>query len=314
MFVFWIHIAVTICLWMSWLKSRHWLVQGFRAQLAQLATIILVLSVVMWFCDISLALKVMSSIIATATIYYTSAQILPFTRFVRPEVPSGSHCDLQCLTANVRMKNRNYKQTIKLIRMQDPDIVLLTEVDEQWTRALESLHEAYPHQILMPFDNTYGMALYSKHQLSNSSIKFLVDKEVPSIHTTIEISSTQKVQFLGLHPKPPAPYTKEENKDLEILIAASLTNDNILPTIVAGDLNDVAWSPTTKHFKFISRLRDPRVGRGFYSTYNVFIPGFRMPIDHFFVSKHFAVSEMSRMRAIGSDHFPISISLSLLRT
>jgi endonuclease/exonuclease/phosphatase (EEP) superfamily protein YafD len=82
------------------------------------------------------------------------------------------------------------------------------------------------------------------------------------------------------------------------------------PAIVAGDLNDVAWSYTTRLFQRISGLMDPRLGRGLYNTFHARNPLMRWPLDHVFFDPEFRLCRLERLGDIGSDHFPILAELS----
>ena len=79
--------------------------------------------------------------------------------------------------------------------------------------------------------------------------------------------------------------------------------------IVMGDLNDVAWSRTTRLFQRISGLLDPRVGRHFVNTFHADYPLLRWSLDHIFHSTDFALVRMKRLPHIGSDHFPVYVVL-----
>lgn len=78
------------------------------------------------------------------------------------------------------------------------------------------------------------------------------------------------------------------------------------PTVILGDLNDVAWSKTTSQFKAAGGLRDPRRERGFFNTYPAGMPGLRYPLDYIFHTRHFTVKEMRVLPRFQSDHLPLS--------
>lgn len=210
------------------------------------------------------------------------------------------------------MTNRNSKKCIDVINKKDPDIVLALEIDTRWQADLEMLEKHYVYKVHIPLVNTYGMLLYSKLKLINPEILYLIQKDVPSIHCIVELRSGAKIMFHGIHPRPPAPQESKSSapRDAELIVVGKSCKDSDLPNIVAGDLNDVAWSHSTHLFQRISSLLDPRIGRGMYSTFNAKYFLLRWPLDHVFISRDFKLIEMERLPDIDSDHFPIYVKLS----
>ncbi len=215
------------------------------------------------------------------------------------------------LVSNVRMENTRYARYIKLVRENDPDLLLINEPDGTWARHLaRELNDRYPHRIEAPLPNTYGMMLYSKFRLLNPRIRYLVERDIPSFRTTVAMPAGHTFELFTVHPQPPQFQRNTDTREAELLQVAREVTATPRPSIVVGDLNDVAWSRTTNLFRRISGLLDPRIGRGFFNTYNAFVPFFRYSLDHIFYSPSFRLIRLKKLGFFGSDHFPIIIRLT----
>lgn len=210
------------------------------------------------------------------------------------------------LTTNVLQANRAVERMIETVVAADPDIFFAVEVDEWWTaRLADALRERYPHQLLYPLSNEYGLALFSRFELVEPEVRFVFDDAIPSIRTGIRLRSGATVSLYGVHPRPPSFQQDTTERDIELLRVAKEISDRAGPAIVLGDLNDVAWSLTTLQFARVGGLLDPRRGRGFYNTYPARWPGFRYPLDYIFATKHFRICRMKVLPGVGSDHLPL---------
>ena len=297
--------------------SRHeaWWIRACdfpRLQIVALAALVLAMLVVAGEADRTrgalLALPLLGCIA------YQLAVVLPFTPFWRVEMPSGDvpagDRTLSLLVVNVLMTNRRADELLGLIRAHDPDVVLAVETDRWWCDRLGQL-EARPFRVEHPLDNTYGLMLLSKLELVDPQLRHLLKPDIPSVRTGLRLRSGEVVVLYGLHPEPPSPTEAEtsEPRDAELVLVAREVAERDGPTIVAGDLNDVAWSDTSRLFRRISRLLDPRIGRGMFNSFHAGYRLLRWPLDHVFVSNDFLLREMRRLPAFGSDHFPILIRL-----
>jgi endonuclease/exonuclease/phosphatase (EEP) superfamily protein YafD len=305
--------AASILPWVPWPSGIVRVCEFPRLQIAALA-ILLMLALFMLDADTTergflMALQGLILLAqGRAAFMYT-----PFhpVQSVQVAGPSDPDRRLRIFSANVKMSNRSYALTLDVAERADPDIAVFMEVDDDWITALAALRSTMPHSVECPRDDSYGMLLLSRLPLVNPETRYLVFDTVPSIKTGVQLRSGDIIRLYAVHPEPPVPYEDTIGRDGELVLVAHEVKRDPLPAIVAGDLNDVAWSRTTRRFQRLSGLLDPRVGRGFFNTFDARFPGLRWPLDHLFHDARFRLSRIEVLPYVGSDHFPILFELVL---
>ncbi|MGB3617039.1 MAG: endonuclease/exonuclease/phosphatase family protein [Catalinimonas sp.] len=300
---------------LPYFKTDLWWVRIFdfpRVQIFLFSVVLLVVNI--WQLKFDGVAPIIFTVLLALALAHQAYMIAPFTPLYPKQAKSARrpHPDrsFRFMVSNVRMENDNYDAYVALVKKTDPDLLLVNEPDQVWADHMRDLDAIFPHRVLRPLDNTYGMMLYSKLPLHETQVNYLVEEGIPSIHTLVELPSGNRFELYCVHPTPPEIGSNTDDRDAELLIVGKRIEKSEYASMVAGDLNDVAWSYTTKLFQRISQTLDPRVGRGFFNTYSAYVPFFRYPLDHVFYSAEFKLVHMERLEKFGSDHFPILIELN----
>ncbi|RBA36004.1 MULTISPECIES: endonuclease/exonuclease/phosphatase family protein [Acinetobacter] len=317
----WIQICAVLVIWLSFwslIPRDEWWFRGADFPRLQILALGLFAFFAMLFAIPEWTLTTELLFVGlVAAIAYQLKMVLPYTPIWKKQVQKvkpeqiNENQQISLLVANVLTPNDKYHLLLEHIDTLKPDVVLTLESDSSWQNALVNIEQDYPYRVPVPLDNLYGMHLYSRLPLHDTEVKFILSDEIPSIHASVTLRSGIQVQLYCLHPKPPSPTEAKDStlRDAELLIIGDRIKDLDESCIVMGDLNDVAWSRTTRLFQRISGLLDPRVGRYFMNTFHADYRLLRWSLDHIFHSTDFGLVEMKRLSHIGSDHFPIYVVL-----
>ena len=217
---------------------------------------------------------------------------------------------ISVVSVNVYQFNNEYEKLITLINEVQPDILLTLETNKAWENALTKIESDYPNFKKVPLENTYGIHFYTKLKVKSIKVNYHIADDLPSIEAALITKEGIPFTFFGVHPPPPSP-TEEDNakeRDGELLAVGKKIKETKGSVIVAGDFNNVAWARSSLLFRKTSELIDPRIGRGFVSTFHAKYRLLRFPIDLFFHSPDIFVEDFKTLRPIGSDHLPLFCS------
>jgi endonuclease/exonuclease/phosphatase (EEP) superfamily protein YafD len=291
------------------LRSSRWWIRVWDYPRLQIGTALALVALLQVVVFENTPASIVILLVTIAAFAWQAYSVFPYTRLHRVQSLASERLDgpnrVSVLVSNVLQDNRNAAGLFDIVREVDPDILITVETNRWWDAQLMQLKEQYPFDVRRPLENTYGIHVLSKLELREVCVRELVSPGIPSVRASVRLRSGREFDLYAVHPEPPLPNKDVEERDAELLLVARESKQRRRPTLIAGDLNDVAWSHTTRLFQRISGLLDPRVGRGLFPTFHADHRLMRWPLDHLFHDASFRLASLKVLRGFGSDHFPI---------
>lgn len=250
--------------------------------------------------------------------WYAAAALVPFAIInaiaVAPYWPRTMTTEsigpsFELMAVNLYGRNRDHERFIELARRENPDLIVLLEVDSAWADALKALAQDYPQRILVPREDPYGIAVLSRLPLLERRVTDLYG--APAVDARIALADGRALRLVGVHLRAPRTPSLAAQRNAQLAALRPLVAAHAGPLIVAGDFNVTPYSPLMSDWLKLTGLDDARRGRGFSMTWPTTMPLLGVPIDHCLVSEHFIVAEQHQGAAFGSDHYPVVTRLIL---
>lgn len=211
---------------------------------------------------------------------------------------------------NVLTSNTNYQGLINETEEQNPDIIILQEIDDLWINNLKPLNKKYKYNIKhIRYDN-FGIAMFSKLPIIDYQIEKWTGYEIPVIKAKLKLKN-KDILLYAIHTLPPVSneYLKTRNEMLKEI--NTISNSNKEKIIIAGDLNTTRYSHAYKKYILNSNLYDIQTNsNNIHGTWNAKHPSFmRISLDHVLVSKDIKGTDFNIGKGFGSDHLPIFVKI-----
>lgn len=235
--------------------------------------------------------------------------MFPYPFSTAPEV-SPRDPILRVVALNVHTANTRHDLVEAFLRREAPAVIVLTEIDDRWLAQLASLTNTWPHRVLAPRDDNFGIALFSRWPIRSGQAIELGEAGVPSVEAEVLVES-RPVYVLGTHPLPPSSGENAALRNEQLALIADHLAARRGARVLVGDLNATPWSPAFRGLVRRSGLTDTLRGRGWQPTWPTRFFPFWIPLDHCLVSPDLTVFSRRVGEDVGSDHRPVVVALGV---
>ncbi len=228
---------------------------------------------------------------------------------LHPEVSRASLAqdfNLRVLSLNVLTSNPNTRVVLDYLLKSDADVIALIETDQKWLDALAPLRAKYPHHILDPRPDNFGIALFSRVPLQKAQILTIGKSGLPSVEARLNFRG-KDLTVIATHPVPPYGRAYAGFRDTQLAALAAHVRQLGDAVLLVGDLNATPWS---------SGMRIATSGNlGFRSLEAPWTPTWRarsifaIPIDHALCTAPLVITRRAVGPDVGSDHRPIVLDI-----
>ena len=274
----------------------------FRLQYAVLLGVLALLALV--------RLDAIGVVVAVGLAFLNVATIAPHwtPRHLGP--PLGPQT-VHMVFANVDVSNHAHRKTVDWIRAEHADVVGITELSPAWARALAPVMRAYRYRVTFVENDAYGIGLYSRIPLHGRVVHLPSDG--PATVVASFTVDSQPVTIVLTHPHTPfGPHAGGLHQQQLRALAAARPRWHAR-AVVCGDLNTPPWSGPLRALLHTAHLTDSHRGYGFEPSWPTWGWPLGVPIDNCLLSPGLALTQRSRGPALGSDHYPLVVSLIATR-
>jgi len=264
-------------------------------------------------CATALALRGRraAALVAAALAILPAAQVAPW--YFGADAPGGDAQAprVKLLVSNVYYGNKQHERIQRLVARENPDVVGLVEIGEEWARSLGDLRSRYPYHYEVPDDRYVGLGLYSRLPLTNARVLRVRDAGTPTIAATLATPDGD-VEIILVHLPSPLDAANIRRRNRQAAELARHVRSLGRPTLVAGDLNMTMWNRGYRPLERDARLANARAGRGVGPTWPA-VWRLGVPIDHVLATDGIRFEDFRVLTPVGSDHLPIAAEFSLRR-
>ena len=217
---------------------------------------------------------------------------------VQPEQTAAGIDLVRVTQMNVFQPNDDHAEVIATAIATNAEVISFQEVSPAWAEVLlQGLSGRYPFHRLVPGNNCYGIALFSRLPFLRVDVLPLLTR--PMLCAEVA-TPAGPVRLLSVHATSPGSYThfRERNAQLEKL--ATIVNERPMPVILFGDLNTVSWDRALVDLCTRTGLREHPDNTN--ATWPSFGGMALIPLDHILVTEELAVSGLDIFTISGSDH------------
>lgn len=119
----------------------------------------------------------LSLLLATIGLILNGLALAPYARSWREAEASPQAGRTWTLaTINLLQGNEEIALVERYLRDTRPDIVVFQEVSDRWAGALEPLSDLYPHRLVQPAKDQFGLALFSREKPIAQSVDAVGDR------------------------------------------------------------------------------------------------------------------------------------------
>jgi len=247
-------------------------------------------------------------LLALPNAWYVLPYLSPLLMAPTLAVSADAHPEI--VTVNLNFRGRSPAKVIEYLQQTQAEVLVLSEYTPAWAEVLEPALSAWPHRLTRPRTDPFGQAVFSRQA-------FLSAQELPlgvpgseNLKMVLRLAG-REIELYAVHLFPPTSPGRAAARNEQLSsLAALLAEAPKRPRLVTGDFNLSPYSPYFPAFLQASGLSDARQKQGLHITWPASPVPLWIAIDHCLADPSAGVSQVQTGPDIGSDHFPLEISLA----